>query len=194
MARPLSEEKRHALLEAAAQAVATEGLTATTARISRLAGVAEGTLFTYFENKEQLFNELYLHLKAGLRESMVDGFPDQTADREQVRHAWDGYLAWGLAHPHGQRALQQLLVSDRISPEHRAAGAQGFDQLDALLKSRLAAARGASPAVAPEFAGALFMAIAQTVMDAIARQPEAAEAYRERGFQAFWAALNAGGD
>ena len=33
-----------------------------TAKIARRAGVAAGTLFTYFANKEELLNELYVEL------------------------------------------------------------------------------------------------------------------------------------
>ena len=48
MARPLSEEKRIAILNAAANVVASEGIDAATARIAKAAKVAHGTLVTYF--------------------------------------------------------------------------------------------------------------------------------------------------
>ena len=38
--------------------IAEVGLGAPTAKIARRAGVAAGTLFTYFANKEELLNEL----------------------------------------------------------------------------------------------------------------------------------------
>jgi hypothetical protein len=44
MARPLSEEKRGALLAAAADAVAFSGVAASTVKIAKDGGVAEGTL------------------------------------------------------------------------------------------------------------------------------------------------------
>jgi hypothetical protein len=65
MARPLSEEKRTAILEATAEVVAMLGVSAPTAKIAKEAGVAEGTLFTYFANKDELLNGLYLELKMG---------------------------------------------------------------------------------------------------------------------------------
>ncbi|MGL8445922.1 hypothetical protein NA471_14545, partial [Salmonella sp. NW547] len=43
MARPKSEDKKQALLEAATQAIAQSGIAASTAVIARNAGVAEGT-------------------------------------------------------------------------------------------------------------------------------------------------------
>jgi len=73
MARPLSEDKRTAILEAAAEVVATLGVSAPTAKIAKGAGVAEGTLFTYFANKDELLNQLYLKLKTDLRDAMMTG-------------------------------------------------------------------------------------------------------------------------
>lgn len=66
MARPKSEDKKQALLEAATAAFAQSGIAASTALIARNAGVAEGTLFRYFATKDDLLNALYLHLKQDL--------------------------------------------------------------------------------------------------------------------------------
>jgi AcrR family transcriptional regulator len=59
MARVRSSEKRSAILEAAVHEIARSGLGASTAEIARSAGVAAGTLFTYFastvfENAESI--------------------------------------------------------------------------------------------------------------------------------------------
>ena len=62
MARPRSEDKRDAILTAASELVATQGLGAATAKIAKQAGVAEGTLFIYFANKDDLLNQLYLEI------------------------------------------------------------------------------------------------------------------------------------
>ena len=58
MARVRSPEKRSAILRAAVHEIAEVGLGAPTAKIAGRAGVAAGTLFTYFANKEELLNEL----------------------------------------------------------------------------------------------------------------------------------------
>ena len=70
-----SEDKRTAILEAATEVVAMLGLSAPTAKIAKGAGVAEGTLFTYFANKDELLNRLYLELKMDLRDAMMTGYP-----------------------------------------------------------------------------------------------------------------------
>jgi AcrR family transcriptional regulator len=63
VARRRSEGKGSLILEAATRVLATEGLSATTASIAREAGVANGSLFMYFETKTELFNQLYVRLK-----------------------------------------------------------------------------------------------------------------------------------
>ncbi|KVH65871.1 TetR/AcrR family transcriptional regulator [Burkholderia cepacia] len=190
MARPRSPDKHDAILAAAARALAEDGASATTARIARLAGVAEGTVFTYFETKDALLNALYLNLKAGLREAMMTGFPEHTPAEQAVRHAWNGYVSWGVANPDGRRALQQLGVSGRIDDAHRAAGSEGFGGIGALLREQVAASGGLSRDEAHAFCSALFTSIADTAMESIARDPARADAYREAGFRAMWAVLH----
>ncbi|ELF6582189.1 helix-turn-helix transcriptional regulator [Salmonella enterica] len=65
MARPKSEDKKQALLEAATQAIAQSGIAASTAAIARNAGVAEGTLFRYFATKEteKLADDMFPELR-----------------------------------------------------------------------------------------------------------------------------------
>ncbi len=88
MARPRSEDKRHAILAAASETIAVLGLGAPTARIAKLAGVAEGTLFTYFATKDDLLNQLYLDLKLELRAVMMPAFPKHESTKAKARHIW----------------------------------------------------------------------------------------------------------
>ncbi|RQR36485.1 TetR/AcrR family transcriptional regulator [Burkholderia sp. Bp9143] len=191
MARPRSPDKHDAILAAAARALAEDGPGATTARIARLAGVAEGTVFTYFETKDALMNALYLSLKAGMREAMMTGFPEHAPAEQAMRHTWTGYVSWGVANPDARRALQQLCVSGRIDDAHRAAGAEGFGAVHALLREHVAAAGGLEAGDAQAFRAALFTSIAETAMESIARDPAQADVYREAGFRALWAVLHA---
>ena len=78
MARPKSEDKRNAILEAATRLFAERGLAAApTSTISNWAGVAEGTLFTYFRTKDDLTNSLYREIKLELADAMMSDFPKE---------------------------------------------------------------------------------------------------------------------
>lgn len=102
MARPKSEDKKQALLEAATQAIAQSGIAASTAVIARNAGVAEGTLFRYFATKDELINTLYLHLKQDLCRSMIMELDRSITDaKTMTRFIWNSYINWGRTIPHG---------------------------------------------------------------------------------------------
>src|ERR1700741_1765587 len=132
MARPLSEDKRTAILEAATEVVAVLGVSAPTAKIAKGAGVAEGTLFTYFANKDELLNRLYLELKMDLRDAMMTGYPAGNSLIDRNRHVWDRFIGWGSAHPLKRRALRQLVVSDRITEQSKKLVGNAFGEFDAM--------------------------------------------------------------
>src|ERR1700723_3413529 len=108
MARPLSEEKRTAILEEAAEVGAMLGVRALTAKIAKEAGVAEGTLFTSFANKDELLNRLYLELKMDLCDAMMTGYPAGKSLIVRNRHVWDRFIGWGSEHPLKRRGVMQL--------------------------------------------------------------------------------------
>jgi AcrR family transcriptional regulator len=123
VARPRSEDKRNAILDAATRVFAERGLTAApTSEISKEAGVAEGTLFTYFKTKDDLMNALYRAIKLELADAMMSGFPRKNSVRTRLQHVWDGYVNWGVTNPEQRRVLAQLLVSGMLSKESIEAG------------------------------------------------------------------------
>ena len=187
MARPLSEEKRTAILEATAEVVAMLGVSAPTAKIAKEAGVAEGTLFTYFANKDELLNQLYLELKTDLRDAMMTGYPAGKSLVDRNRHVWDRFIGWGSAHPLKRRAMRQLAVSDRITEECKKLVGDAFGQVNDMMRE--CAAGGAMRPHAPSFVSAIMSAIADTTMDFIAREPAQAKRYTKAGFDAFWKAV-----
>src|ERR1700686_320701 len=127
VARPKSEDKRNAILDAATRLFAERGLTAApTSEISKQAGVAEGTLFTYFTTKDDLINDLYREIKLELADAMMSGFPRRKSVRTRLRHVWEGYVNWGVANPKKRRVLAQLQVSGMLSKESIEAGSAPF--------------------------------------------------------------------
>ncbi len=130
MARPKSEDKKQALLEAATQAIAQSGIAASTAVIARNAGVAEGTLFRYFATKDELINTLYLHLKQDLCQSMIMELDRSITDAKMMtRFIWNSYISWGLNHPARHRAIRQLAVSEKLTKETEQRADDMFPEL-----------------------------------------------------------------
>src|SRR6266498_6162266 len=120
MARPLSEEKRQALLDAAAEFVASLCTGASTAKIAKAAGVSEGTLFTYFPTKDDLLNQLFMEIEANFTATMLAPYPVDASPRDLLCLVWNRLIDWGLAHSTSRKALRQLKVLDRVTTESRS--------------------------------------------------------------------------
>src|SRR5215471_21023244 len=108
-------------MEAATRVIVTQGLSAPTATIAQAAGISNGSLFTYFETKADLFNQLYLELKAGMAAAALEAFPAGDDLRKQVFQVWSNWMDWATSNPEKRRALAKLGVSDQITPATRAA-------------------------------------------------------------------------
>src|SRR5580693_6638793 len=138
MARPRSEDKRNAILDAATHVFAERGLSAApTSEISKLAGVAEGTLFTYFKTKDDLINALYRAIKLELADAMMSGFPRKKSVRARLRHVWDGYVNWGRTNPEQRRVLAQLHVSGMLLKESIETGSAPFVEMQSTIRDAI---------------------------------------------------------
>jgi AcrR family transcriptional regulator len=184
MARSKSDDKRDAILAAATSVFAEGGLSAPTSAISKAAGIAEGTLFTYFPTKDDLLNALYRHIKLELAEVLMSGFARKKDVRAKLQHIWDAFVNWGLAHPERRKVLAQLQVSDKLTHETKAVGAAPFAEVEAM--GREAIAQGAIRDLPLEFLIAMMEALTQATIELIAANPSKAAKYRTFGFEALW--------
>jgi len=187
MARVRSPEKRSAILQAAVHEIAEVGLGAPTAKIARRAGVAAGTLFTYFTNKEELLNELYVELKGEVYTRVNTNFPHNRSLERRARHIWSSFLDWAIEFPEKRKVSVQLNVSDRITAETRGRTAAERGAIDGTLSEL--GSRGALRGLPVGFAAATMAAMQEATMEFIAKQPKRRQELIEQAFQVFWRAL-----
>jgi AcrR family transcriptional regulator len=189
VARPKSEDKRNAILTAATRLFAERGLTAApTSEISKEAGVAEGTLFTYFKTKDDLINALYREIKLELADAMMSGFPRKKTVRTRLRHVWDRYVNWGIAHPKQRKVLAQLQVSEVLTNESRDAGSAPFVEFQIMIRDAIEqhVLRADLPS---ELIAKMLAASAEATIDLIALKPSMANKYRNGGFEIYWSGI-----
>jgi AcrR family transcriptional regulator len=182
MARPKSEDKRDALMAAATRVIAAQGLSAPTAVIAREAGVSNGSLFTYFETKADLFNQLYLELKTGMAAVSLEGLPVQAPLHEQLSRMWSNWTHWATSNPGKRRALALLDVSDDVTQPTRAASHQAMAEIAGILER--ARARGPMRDAPMQFVLAIMNSLAETTMDFMASDPANAGEHCRVGFDA----------
>jgi len=189
VARPKSEDKRNAILDAATRVFAECGLTAApTSEISKEAGVAEGTLFTYFKTKDDLMNALYREIKLELADAMMSGFPRKKSVRTRLQHVWDGYVNWGVTNSEQRKVLAQLLVSGVLSKESIEAGSAPFVEMQNMIRNAMGQhiLRADLPT---ELISKVMGALAEATMDLMVSKPAMAKKYRDGGFEIYWAGI-----
>ncbi|MBS1625179.1 MAG: TetR/AcrR family transcriptional regulator [Bacteroidetes bacterium] len=109
-------EKRKAIMDACLDLFCEKCYQDTsTASISQKAGVATGTLFLYFENKEELVNELYLDCKSEMADYMEDGVWEHTTFKARLRHVWDRSLEWKMTNDQKLKFMMQFSSSPTIT-------------------------------------------------------------------------------
>ena len=189
MARPKSEDKRNAILDAATSLFAERGLAAApTSEISRRADVAEGTLFTYFETKDDLINSLYREIKLELADAMMSDFPRKKNVRTRLHHVWDRYVNWGIANPKQRKVLAQLQVSEVLTKESRDAGSAPFVEFQIMIRDAIEQ-RVFRNDLPVELISKSLAALVEATVDLTALNPSKAKNYQDTGFQIFWAGV-----
>jgi AcrR family transcriptional regulator len=182
MARPKSDEKRDALLAAATRVIVAQGLSAPTGVIAREAGVSSGSLFTYFDTKADLLNQLYLELKTGMAAASLAGLPAQAPLRDQFDRMWSNWMRWATSDPGKRRALALLDVSDEITQATRFASHEAMAEVAGLLER--ARARGPLRDAPMAFVVAIMNSLAEATMDYIVSDPARADEHSSAGFGA----------
>ncbi|MBW3115031.1 TetR/AcrR family transcriptional regulator [Providencia rettgeri] len=186
MARPLSEEKRQAILQATIKLFAEEGINASTSKIAKLAKVSEGSIFTYFSNKDELMNQLYLELKNELQATLTE-MPEIDSLKESIWFAWKSYVFWGVDHPEKHQVLAKLAMSSNVSNATKELANETFCDVSYLLEK--AKKQGALKDQSVEFIGALLGAMGDVTMSFVRKNPSASETLCKDGFTAFWNAI-----
>jgi AcrR family transcriptional regulator len=187
MAKPRSEDKRNSILSAATQVFAERGLGAPTAAITSAAGIAEGSLFTYFKTKDELINVLYREIKLELADAVMSGFPRRQSVRHRLEHVWNGYVQWGVENPKQQKVLRQIQVWGGLTEESKQAGVAPFTEFQRITDD--AVTQRIYKDIPQAFIGAALSALVDMTMEFMVREPEKADTYRTAGFEMLWAGI-----
>lgn len=122
-----NNDKRQAILDASLRLFcATCFQDTSTASISQEAKVATGTLFLYFESKEELVNELYLECKGEFASYMEEGVWDKPSFKLQLKHIWERSCEWCLKNPDKLQFMTQFSSSPYITKATREKAVSRF--------------------------------------------------------------------
>jgi AcrR family transcriptional regulator len=114
-------DKQAEILKAALRLFVENGFHGTpTSLIAKEAGVANGTLFHYFNTKEDLIVSLYVAIKKNLS-ACITIHPDDTASlKDKLKYIYVMALKWGIDNTIEFRFVQQFISSPyllKLAPE-----------------------------------------------------------------------------
>src|SRR5687767_6388699 len=93
-------DRRESILNAALACFVDRGFYGTAMpEIAEKAGIASGTIYHYFENKDSLVNALFRHWKSALVQRVFAVFPPAAPPRKQFEVVWHEIVAFALANP-----------------------------------------------------------------------------------------------
>ena len=114
--------------------------------IAKAAGVSKGTLYTYFESKEALFEALILEERAGLAEALFRLDPDDPDTRAVLAPAWVAASSSMMVRPEHVASVRMVIGAAEKFPRigqvfYEAGPRQGIARLGAYLERQAAAGR-----------------------------------------------------
>ncbi len=115
------DSKSARLLEAALDLFETRGFNGVTVpEIARAAGVATGTLYLYFKDKDALVNALYRHWKTAYNRMVLAPLPGDIGFRETFSLYWRRMMLFARNHPRAVRFMDLHHHSSYLDDESRA--------------------------------------------------------------------------
>ena len=120
MARPRDTNKIDLIYKAALNLVVKIGyVELKMSDVAKGAGIATGTLYIYFSNKEDLINKLYLHLKQQKTKEIMQDYNPDDPFFTSFKRIWHQYLAASSKEPQQMMFLEQYARSPYLRAETR---------------------------------------------------------------------------
>ncbi|ANW97450.1 transcriptional regulator [Wenyingzhuangia fucanilytica] len=125
-----SEIKRNALVQATIHLVNNNGFHATPmSKIAKMAGVSPGTIYLYFENKQDLINKVYLEVKVAFTNYAFQNYDEKMSVKRGFEVIWKQIADFKLKEVEEARFLSQCDNTPMIDEESRNEGIKHLQPL-----------------------------------------------------------------
>lgn len=114
MARPASGNKEQDIRVATVAEVAAVGSTSVSVnKIAKRAGVSVGTIYRFYETKDDLLFAVYLAVKTDIHNAIMGATNAQQKTKDKIRAMWFGLVEYAIKSP------QDFLFVEMLAPEAR---------------------------------------------------------------------------
>lgn len=113
--------KRQTILATAETLLAERGLYGLSMKLlADTAGVAAGTIYRYFDNKEALINELYQHITIETKEYFFKGWSEKQTAEQKYKRLWNNAFKSVLENPQRTIVIEMLFSQPSLAHEQAA--------------------------------------------------------------------------
>lgn len=118
---PHDSEKKLAIEEAALELFTKQGFGSTTVpSIAEKARVGSGTIYRYFESKEELVNRIFQQWQERLYHALTDAYPEKGSTREKYDHIWGRLAAFQKNYPVAFDFLEMMYYTPHLDRESKS--------------------------------------------------------------------------
>lgn len=120
MPRPSKEQVAENIRKAVVRATAAKGISGVSmADVAKEATVSAGTLYLHFDNKTDMLQQTYLHIKRAFYASLTASMTASTS-AEKIRQLWAGMFAFVSADPQGFLFIDNTGAFEILTAEQAA--------------------------------------------------------------------------
>lgn len=114
-------DKRTKILETAERLLAERGFYGLSMKLlADTAGIVAGTIYCYFENKDDLINELHLHIREQSSLTLFNGWIDNQTPKQKYDLLWRNLFDAVLKNPQRLIVIEMLCFCSKTDSEQAA--------------------------------------------------------------------------
>ena len=130
-------QKRDQLIDTAIRLFAKEGVGVATAKIAKESNVSNGTLFNHFATKQDLINNVYLHIKSSMAHGVLGNLNMDQPLHDLFLDVWVLFAKWHQNNITEITTLDLLKSSQLLSDEVKEQGSDAWINLFQKVKDGL---------------------------------------------------------
>lgn len=128
-------DKKTLILQATLKLITENGFHATpVSLIASESGVAAGTIYRYFKNKEEIINELYTYVKKDFNEAILNGMYEGIEAKEEYHLKWRNMVDYYINNPLEAKFIDQYSASPFINEDIVKSNLERYSHLRELYK------------------------------------------------------------
>lgn len=109
-------DKKTLILETTLDLISENGFHGTPiSMIAEKAGIGAGTIYRYFENKEDLINELFKEIKRRVMHAMLSDYDESKSFKVRFKHLWMNLIHYFMDNPKAFQFIEQHRYASYMS-------------------------------------------------------------------------------